>query len=356
MGYVTTTIFADEQSNWDFGLRQGRAMKSHLLLQYYEKQLKKINKRSKTDVDRARKLFLRYAPGVWAEMEGLAEGLKWPFVDVLHLFGGYRADWKASGCSAYTSAGIYARNYDYHPKTYENRLVFWKPAKGYASVGPAQRLIGRMDGMNEKGLAVGYHFIHRLQAGEGFLCTTITRLLLESCASVEEAIVFLKEIPHRHSFIYSLADRFHHSALVEASPRKVAVFSGEALVCANHFAAPSMQDENRRVLTHSQERLDVLKGLPARMKVDEAYQRFTNPKHGIFQDQYANWAGTIHTSVYDTTKLTLSFGLGPNQPPARLSLKEWLNGSVLPEGVICGWLPTDFSFPADKASNTFPSV
>ncbi|KIL45456.1 hypothetical protein KP78_30000 [Jeotgalibacillus soli] len=54
--------------------------------------------------------------------------------------------------------------------------------------------------MNEKGLVVGYHLVNRRNAAEGFICTTIARFLLDTCATTEEAIDLLKPIPHRQVF------------------------------------------------------------------------------------------------------------------------------------------------------------
>ena len=61
-------------------------------------------------------------------------------------------------------------------------------------IGPSQRGTGRMDGMNEKGLVIGYNFMNRKNPGDGFICCMIGRLIVESCANVGEAVAMLKEI------------------------------------------------------------------------------------------------------------------------------------------------------------------
>src|SRR5699024_10166795 len=147
-----------------------------------------------------------------------------------------------SGCSIYTTSDYMIRNDDYHPKTYEGRYTVFQPNDGgYAIIGPSQRITGRMDGMNETGLAIGYNCMHRKKPKDGVICHMIARLVLETCANVEEAIVLLKEIPHRHSFSYIGLDESRETYVVEATPRKVAVRS--ARICTNHFEI--LKDENR---------------------------------------------------------------------------------------------------------------
>src|SRR5699024_1046770 len=144
---------------------------------------------------------------------------EWDIEQTLQEFGGYRLEYVRSGCSILTGSDYMIRNYDYHPKTYEGRYMVFQPSdQGYAVIGPSQRITGRMDGMNEKGLVMGYNFMHRKKPGYGFICNMIGRMVLESCATVEEAIAMLKEIPHRHSFGYTILDKREETYIVEATP------------------------------------------------------------------------------------------------------------------------------------------
>ena len=143
---------------------------------------------------------------VWEELLGLQEALEWPMERVLQEFGGYRLDYVRSGCSILTGQDYFIRNYDYHPKTYEGRYVFFQPTdQGYASIGPSQRGTGRMDGMNEKGLVIGYNFMNRKKPGDGFICCMIGRIIVEvlcqcggSCCDAEgnpsSAFLYLRRV------------------------------------------------------------------------------------------------------------------------------------------------------------------
>jgi predicted choloylglycine hydrolase len=68
---------------------------------------------------------------------------------------------------------------------------------------------------------MGYNFINRMRSNDGFVCNMIGRIVLEKCANVEEAILLLIEIPHRHSFSSILIDQCGESIGVEATPREV---------------------------------------------------------------------------------------------------------------------------------------
>src|SRR5699024_2515540 len=94
-----------------------------------------------------------FAPQIWDELCGFRDALEWSMEDVLKEFGGYRLEYMPSGCSIVTGSDFMVRNYDYHPKTYEGRFTVFSPSDtGYSVIGPSQRITGRMDGMNEKGL------------------------------------------------------------------------------------------------------------------------------------------------------------------------------------------------------------
>ncbi len=78
----------------------------------------------------------------------------------------------------------------------------FQPEHGYAHIGPASRVTGRMDGMNEHGLVMAYNFMNRKQPFDGFTCFIIGRFILELCRTADEAAALLKELPHRGGFSY----------------------------------------------------------------------------------------------------------------------------------------------------------
>ncbi|PPA69024.1 C45 family autoproteolytic acyltransferase/hydolase [Jeotgalibacillus proteolyticus] len=342
MKHVHSDILQFRGTHYDFGYKQGELLKNSLTVKNREKQWRVRKPRFKVEEAEVKEAITNFAPGVWEELIGIRDALHWPMEKVMMEFGGYRVDYKRSGCSIMTGDGYLIRNYDYMPKTYEGRYCFYQPTDtGYATVGPTQRITGRMDGMNEHGLAMGYNFMHRKKPRDGFICCTIGRFILESCATAEEAVYMLKQIPHRHSFSYTVFDKSNQSYVVETSPRGVEV--RQSNVCTNHFEI--MTEENRNHLDDSMKRMNAITN--QRKTVSSAYEAFrlmNGTEKGVFSKQYSNWAGTIHTSGYLPGEMKAWFALGGDQEPVELNLGEWLNGQTVPLEQMSGQVDTDIPF------------
>lgn len=268
-------------SHYAFGLKQGKSLRDSLILKNRKDQWKVRRPLFTIDIHETEEIFKRFAPYLWEELIGLKDGLQWPMERVLLEFGGYRLTTPRSGCSIYVGEHFFIRNYDYHPKTYEGRYVLYQPDDhGLATMGMSQKITGRSDGINEKGLVMAYNFVNRRRPGDGFVCHMIGRIILETCSTIEEAVHLLQEIPHRGSFNYVLFEqKSSEASIVEASPRSVNVRSGA--MCTNHFDL--LLKENRHVLNDSEERLSIIKrhhqkGITAK----EAFRIFNDPKEGIF--------------------------------------------------------------------------
>ncbi len=280
MKQVYSELITFRGSHEEFGYQQGLKLKDSYIVRNRENQWKVRKKRFSIDVQEAKREIEVISKPIWQELLGLQQALEWPIEEVLAEFGGYRVPYNKSGCSIATGSNYLIRNYDYHPKTYEGRYMLYQPSDGgLATAAPSQRITGRMDGINEAGLAMGYNFMNRKRPGAGFICCMIGRFILETCASVKEAIQLLKHIPHRHSFSYVVYDRTGETAIIEASPRDVVVRT--SIRCTNHFE--EQKSENRHHLIDSERRLAVLKeNQQQEMIVDEAYKLFNHSDQGIF--------------------------------------------------------------------------
>ena len=339
---IYSDIWGFRGNHYDFGFRQGELLKDSFTVKNREKQWKIRRPRFSINVEEAKQAITNIAPGIWKELIGLQDALGWDMAYVLQEFGGYRLDYVKSGCSIFTQEDYMIRNYDYHPKTYEGRYMLFQPTDGgYATIGPSQRVTGRMDGMNEKGLALGYNFMHRKEPGEGFICCMIGRLVLESCANVDEAVSLLEEMPHRHSFSYIMLDPDGETYVVEATPRSVEV--RQSNVCTNHFEI--LQHENRRHLVDSYKRKEAIEA--QRSDITDAYgaYRMMNDLHrGVFSDMYKSWSGTIHTSAYFPKELKAWFALGDTLEPVEFDFAAWLKGEEISEDRVLGEVDTDLPF------------
>jgi predicted choloylglycine hydrolase len=339
---IYSEIIQFRGTHYDFGYMQGGKLRDSLSVKNRENQWEVRKPRFMVGVEEVKQAIMPFAPGVWEELLGLQAALEWPMERVLKEFGGYRLNYVRSGCSILTGDNYLIRNYDYHPKTYEGRYVFYQPTdQGYAIVGPSQRVTGRMDGMNEKGLAVGYNFMNRKNPGDGFICCMIGRLVLESCANVEEAIAMLKEIPHRHSFSYIVYDQSGVTYVVETSPRGVEVRQSSA--CTNHFEI--MKQENRNHLVDSKRRLEIMQENKGSMfEARDAFRLLNDTDKGVFSNLYSSWAGTIHTSAYLPREMKAWIALGGDQEPITFDFRKWLSGEDIELDRIKGEVDTDIAF------------
>ncbi|MFS0674844.1 C45 family autoproteolytic acyltransferase/hydolase [Ornithinibacillus sp. 179-J 7C1 HS] len=340
---VYSDVIQFRGSHYDFGYYQGELLKDSPILVNREKQWGTKRKYHFTiDEKLVRTAIKRFAPEIWDEMEGLADALKWNMHDAIREFGGYYLEYGRSGCSIFTGEDYLVRNYDNHPASYEGRYMFYQPTDGgYAMVGPSMQITGRIDGLNEKGLAMGYNFVNRKKSGSGFICNMVGRLILEACATVEEAVDLLKEIPHRHSFSYILLDQKGKTHVVEASPRRVDVHHGNA--CTNHFE--KLSEENRYRMDESVERQSTI--LNQGKNVINPYQAFhmmNDMDKGVFSPKYGAWAGTLHTAAYFPQDLKAWFSLGGNQQPIVFDFKKWLDGDRMMVRKIKGKLDVKTPF------------
>lgn len=340
---VYTDVLQFRGNHYDFGVFQGELLKKSPLLANRHKQwFSRQSHRFHIDVEQFERIVLSFAPLMWEEIIGLKDSLEFSLENAIRYFGGYYLEYVRSGCSIFTKDYYIVRNYDNDPLSYEGRLVLFEPTDGgFSNVGPSMQITGRTDGLNEKGLAMGYNFINTKQSADGFVCNMIGRIVLETCSTVEEAKWFLKEIPHRHSFSYVLIDKTGASIIVEASPRKV-IFHHDK-VCTNHFY--KLTEENRYRMDDSLRRERLIKREQAVInKPFDAFQTLNDAKRGIFSTNYGAWSGTLHTVLYDTVNLSLWFSHGANRLPYIISFNEWLEGENLKVKRINGKLAAKVPF------------
>src|SRR5436190_5121245 len=65
------------------------------------------------DIRAEHRAFKAYAPALWEEIGGIAEGLNIPMERAVLCFGNGGLRMPTGGCSAVMSGGVYGRNYDY---------------------------------------------------------------------------------------------------------------------------------------------------------------------------------------------------------------------------------------------------
>ncbi|GAA0437424.1 C45 family autoproteolytic acyltransferase/hydolase [Lentibacillus halophilus] len=334
---VRTDITQFRGSHYDFGYAQGAAIKESPVLKNRRDSWRIRKPRFQTWEQDVKHAFMRFAPGIWDELLGMRDALGLPMTDVLRDFGHYRVNAKPSGCSVLTGSNFMVRNYDYHPTTYDGRYSFFQPTdQGYAMMGPTSRVTGRMDGMNEKGLVMAYNFMQRRKPGDGFVSYMVGRIILETCATVDDAVQLLKDIPHRGSFSYIVLDRSDETYVIEVSPRSVDVRRSHT--CTNHFEL--LTHENRHHLDDSTRRLNLIQEKEDRICAYDAFRLMNDKDRGVFADLYKSWAGTIHTTAYFPKELKAWFALGGDRDPVIFDFDGWLRGDDVATTSIHGTLDT----------------
>ena len=270
-----------------------------------------------------------WAPNVWEELHGLADGLKIPLERAVAEYSNGRLRYPPRGCSAVMSAGLYGRNYDYDVRRYDRLLVAVQPQGVHASIGFSDRFTGRVDGMNEHGLCVGLHQVSEAAARPGLVCILIARMVLDQCATTRDAIALLRRIPHGLSFNYSLMDAGGHGAVVEASPAAVVVREGEQLGCSNHFLSSTQQAFNRRN-PGSYRRLPVLEQFSReRLPADRLFRALNDSLSAVFDHRYGTGSGTLHTIVCTPTERRMHVGVGGDATPSVVDFADWVAGRPL---------------------------
>lgn len=312
----------------EMGLQEGRSMDRRIHVAY---DTLVRGKKTKDSYIQANKALQKFAPYLLEEIGGLAEGIGVPLEEAVHLYSGYDFPFPDMGCTTLIHDSFYVRNYDFGPDFYDARFVFSNPKNGYASVGFSGQIIGRLDGMNEKGLVAGLHFVNNKNSEKGFIATTIVRSVLDQCSDTEEAIKLIEKLPHGFSYNYSLTDRNGNSAWIEASPRQQRIQRANTVTCTNHFSHEDMSRENRAHIQNSLERKDFLCKLSEQkgeLTPLKAYHQFNDEESPLFYKQYQQFFGTLHTVVYLPRTLEVIVGIGGNSDPVTLSLKDWLEGSI----------------------------
>ena len=171
----------------------------------------------------ARHTLLAYAPNIWEELHGLADGLETSIEEAVARFSNGRLSYPKRGCSAAISSGLYGRNYDFSPTRYDRALIAVQATGSYAHLGFADRYTGRLDGMNEHGLCVGLHYVSEAAPSWPSLYPHRPHSVGPLCHHGRGRGVACRNLPHGLAFNYSLLDRTGDAAVVEGAPKGVAV-------------------------------------------------------------------------------------------------------------------------------------
>ena len=160
---------------------------------------------------------------------------------------------------------IVGRNYDFFHDISEEVATTYRtyPQARYASLGDCDIWVGRDDGLNEAGLFVGMAstFLPGVQPGPTFWL--IVRMILDRCATVDEGLELMHNVPHAGSWTYLLADRSGKAVVVEPTIEGIELRYPEdgLLVMTNHPVCPAWAGKENFVPPDSHPRYNRLREL-----------------------------------------------------------------------------------------------
>lgn len=198
---------------------------------------------------------------------------------------------------------LLVRNYDFHRSACEGVFLHscWT---GTRTLVASDCLWGVLDGMNEHGLVVSLAFGGRREVGPGFGIPLILRYVLETCATVAQAVAVFERVPSHMSYNISLLEASGAHAMVAVAPdRWTSTLPLE--VATNH--QPGTKWSNYDRFTKSAEREEHLQGLVANPRMNRTgfVQAFLKPP--LYNTRYDRAFGTIYTAAYDPRRLQASF-------------------------------------------------
>ncbi|WP_226579820.1 C45 family autoproteolytic acyltransferase/hydolase [Halobacillus litoralis] len=237
-----------------------------------------------------------FAPHIIEELQGVADGLGWSLKKTAARFAGCNLPCSlAMGCSSFIDKRFAVRNYDFSPDCYDHRLTLIQPDKAFASAGTSLHIVGRHEGVNEKGLFTALHFVNNKGAKEGFAATMIVRIVLDKCENTQQAITLLKKLPHAWNYNYSLSDQHGDMAVVEAGPERMRIIKGKGkITCTNHFKGSTVKEDFTRSIFRKQ-----VMDQKNFTSITEAFHYFSDETSPLFYQDYLHSFGTLHTFGYD---------------------------------------------------------
>jgi predicted choloylglycine hydrolase len=199
-----------------------------------------------------------------------------------------------AACSqgAWTRAGV--RNYDYAPSRFEG-VVWSTRLLERRVIGMSDCLWGLLDGMNDAGLAVSLTFGGRRALGDGFGIPIVTRYLLETCTTVDEARTTLARLPYSLSHNLTLVDRDARVLTAYLSPDREPIFR-EFPAATNHQGIVEWPEQARATRTIEREQSIVRLLEDPQVDADRFTESFLRAP--LFSTSYAHGFGTLYTAVY----------------------------------------------------------
>lgn len=191
------------------------------------------------------KILREYFPEACKEIEGIADGLEIPYENFSAWLMCISVCLEIQGCTmmAVMKDGqvVFGRNNDLPPMFQKiSGSALYAPVNGYKFIANSSAFVNAEEGINEKGLVVGMTYVWAKELNPGFSSMFFVRYILEKCATAEEGLEAIQNIPIGGAYHLLLADR-NEIVHAECSPQKTVIKKGDFAVASNHFVSQKMK-------------------------------------------------------------------------------------------------------------------
>jgi predicted choloylglycine hydrolase len=261
---------------------------------------------ARPSLQQCRRALTRYMPELVPTWERLCR-LSGDDAVAARMLSMWRLPAFAVGCSQLVMPGGHPtllRNYDYDQALFEAVIASTDYSGSRRVLGTSDMLWGLLDGMNSDGLAVSLTFGGRPDVGDGFGIPIVLRYVLETCASVRQAVSALRRIPVSQSYNVALVDGAGDHATVFVTPGEPAEVS--ALHATTNHRLDRVEHPSHAARLDSvgrQSRLNELRtGATSQRQLVAAM--LAPP---IRNDQFEIGFGTLYTAEYRPTAGTATW-------------------------------------------------
>jgi len=216
------------------------------------------------------KVYKKYYPEMLQELEAMAEAgnfdkdkLVYQFIcnEIQLITNNLDLDKACTIFGVKSKNGIFiGRNYDWIPET-ENFFEVYKfnnPQRNsfialtdmaYAAEAGKKRenlFYNVDDAINDKGLFIGLTFAYNNEWSYGLNCIHMTKLISETCSTIEEAIKVFEKVPLCGPKNFFIADKNGNMAVVEHTSKKFKILypKDDVLIQTNHYVDSELANED----------------------------------------------------------------------------------------------------------------
>jgi predicted choloylglycine hydrolase len=194
----------------------------------------------------------KHAPGLLDEIEAASRAAGWEFTSLLadalaYDYRGQCTVFAVSGGATADDLPIFGRNHDWMMSILSYSTVLdSNPTGSMRSLQFIETPGISAGGINEAGLAVGVTLVVRntIKPRPGIAANVAARWILDHFGTTEEAVAYLRKIPHISGYTTLIADAKGTMARVEVCPDKVVVGESEdgLILATTHYLCEEMHE------------------------------------------------------------------------------------------------------------------